>query len=87
MVAELETGHVGSDRLIQRIQPLQVCVEVASSPTGQSDVMSLDGLPRLDCDFFRVIYCDNSRDHLMCLTYINGNMYPAGTRSYFGQKL
>lgn len=48
IVAELETGHVGCDRLIRRVQPPQICVEVASCPTGQRDVIPLDGFPRLD---------------------------------------
>ena len=48
VVAELQTRHVGCDRLIRRVQPPQICVEVASCPTGQSDVISLDRFPRLD---------------------------------------
>lgn len=58
VAAQLETRHVVSDCLIQRIQPLQVCVEVASGPTSQSDVIPLDGCSRLNGNFLRVIWCD-----------------------------
>lgn len=55
VAAELETGHVGSDCLICGIQPLQVCVEVASGTTGQSDFIALDGCPRLSGNLFGYI--------------------------------
>lgn len=55
MAAEVETGHVGSDRLIEGIQPLQVRVEVARRPAGQVDVVPLDGFPRLNGNFLGVI--------------------------------
>lgn len=55
VVAELETGHVGGDRLICGTQPLQVCVEVARCPTGQGNVIPLDGCPRFNGNLVRVI--------------------------------
>lgn len=55
MAAEVEAGHVGSNRLIEGIQPLQVRVEVASCPARQVDVVPLDGFPRLNGNFLRVI--------------------------------
>lgn len=55
VVAKKETGCLGRDRSIPKIQPLQACVEVASCPTGQSDVIPLDGCLRLDANFLMVI--------------------------------
>lgn len=55
VAAELETGHVAGDRFIRGIQPLQICVEVASRPTGQSYVIPLDGFSRFSGNFLWVI--------------------------------
>lgn len=43
MFSGLGTGQVGRDGPIEGVQPLQCGVEVASCPTGQSDVLALDG--------------------------------------------
>lgn len=55
VVAELESGHAGGDRLIEGVQPLQVRVEVAGGPTSQSDVVALHGRAGMDGDFLRLI--------------------------------
>lgn len=55
MFPELETGQVGRDGPIEGVQPLQCGVEVASCPTGQSDVITLDGWRGLDVNLLRAI--------------------------------
>lgn len=55
VAAELELGHVGGDRLVEGVQPLQVRVEIAGGPASQSDIVTLHGLLGLDVDFLRLI--------------------------------
>ena len=55
VVAEQESGCLGRDCSVPKIQPLQASVEVASCLTGQSDVIPLDGCLRLDANFLMLI--------------------------------
>lgn len=55
VAAELESGHAGGDRLIEGVQPLQVRVDIAGGPAGQSDGVALHGLLGMDVDFLRLI--------------------------------
>lgn len=63
--AELQGRDVGGgDSVVLRVVPLQVCVQVPSAATSQSDVITLNGSLGLDGQVLRVIWWGRGEKHI-----------------------